>query len=241
MPLQAFAIEKSNAEVQRQTPILQKDGLELSTSIAKLVTIADETKIQAFNLAPSEFTEITTFPTAEQWEDATDMPEEESPMAETRRSRFTLENGKKFTLETTSRASTLLKEAISYIGVPYRFGGDSVEEGFDCSGFVKHVFQSTMGFTLPRVSKDQAKDPNLQIVSKSELKPGDLVFFNTHRGSNSHVGMYVGEKKFIHAPRSGREITIESLTGRYWNTRFTSGRRLKNGPLATQYQGSRFR
>lgn len=125
------------------------------------------------------------------------------------------------------RASEAVVSALNFLGVPYRRGGDSVEEGFDCSGFTRHIYELAMGVTLPRRSDEQAKMPAASKVDKSELKPGDLVFFNTLRRTFSHVGIYVGDGKFVHAPRTGAVVRVESMNNSYWSRRFDGARRVK--------------
>jgi hypothetical protein len=100
-------------------------------------------------------------------------------------------------------ASDLVISAMNFLGVPYRRGGNSPDQGFDCSGFTRHIFERSLGLVLPRRADEQARQAGLLAVDRDELKPGDLVFFNTMRRAFSHVGIYVGEGKFIHAPRSG--------------------------------------
>jgi cell wall-associated NlpC family hydrolase len=126
-------------------------------------------------------------------------------------------------------ASELVISAMNFIGVPYRRGGDGGldgSEGFDCSGFTRHVFEHSLGLVLPRRADEQARASGLSSVLRTELKPGDLVFFNTLRHTFSHVGIYVGEGKFIHAPRSGSEVRIEDMRKAYWDRRFTGARRV---------------
>jgi cell wall-associated NlpC family hydrolase len=115
--------------------------------------------------------------------------------------------------------------AMNFIGVPYRRGGDSADEGFDCSGFTRFVFEATLGLVLPRRADEQARAPGLLTISRDKLLPGDLVFFNTMRRTFSHVGIYVGDGRFIHAPRSGGLVRIEDMGIRYWAQRFTGARR----------------
>jgi cell wall-associated NlpC family hydrolase len=122
-------------------------------------------------------------------------------------------------------ASELVLGAMNFLGVPYRRGGGSAEQGFDCSGFTRHVFESTLGLVLPHRADQQAKQPGLQAVKREELQPGDLVFFNTMRRAFSHVGIYVGEGRFIHAPRSGGEVRVEDMRQAYWAQRFNGARR----------------
>ncbi len=122
-------------------------------------------------------------------------------------------------------ASDLVMQAMNFLGVPYRRGGNSAEQGFDCSGFTRFVFENSIGLVLPRRSDQQAQTASLQSVKREELKPGDLVFFNTMRRAFSHVGIYVGEGKFIHAPRTGGEVRVEDMRAAYWAKRFNGARR----------------
>lgn len=123
-------------------------------------------------------------------------------------------------------ASGLVLSAMNFLGVPYRRGGTSVESGFDCSGFTRHVFESSVGLLLPRRSRDQAEAAGLQNVQREELKPGDLVFFNTMRSAFSHVGIYVGDGKFIHSPRTGSQVRVEDMREAYWTKRYNGARRV---------------
>ena len=125
------------------------------------------------------------------------------------------------------KASELVVHAMGFLGVQYQRGGDTVETGFDCSGFVKAIFEQTIGLALPRKAEQQAADT--QRIDKKELVPGDLVFFNTMHRAYSHVGIYVGDGKFIHSPKPGAEVRIESLGAAYWNRRFDGARRVGNG------------
>ena len=122
-------------------------------------------------------------------------------------------------------ASDLVMQAMNFLGVPYRRGGNSAEQGFDCSGFTRFVFENSIGLVLPRRADQQAQSAGLQSVKREELKPGDLVFFNTMRRAFSHVGIYVGEGKFIHAPRTGGEVRVEDMRASYWAKRFNGARR----------------
>ncbi len=124
-------------------------------------------------------------------------------------------------------ASDMVLSAMNFLGVPYKRGGQSAETGFDCSGFTRHVFEMSIGLVLPRRAAEQAKAADLQKVARNdELKPGDLVFFNTMRRAFSHVGIYIGDGKFIHSPRTGAQVRIESLREAYWATRFNGARRV---------------
>lgn len=121
--------------------------------------------------------------------------------------------------------SELVMSAMNFLGVPYRRGGNTEEAGFDCSGFTRHIFEMSLGLVLPRRADEQASTGLLQKITREELKPGDLVFFNTMRRTFSHVGIYVGDDKFIHSPRAGGAVRIENLTDSYWARRFTGARR----------------
>jgi cell wall-associated NlpC family hydrolase len=121
--------------------------------------------------------------------------------------------------------SDLVGSAMNFLGVPYKRGGDSSDNGFDCSGFTRHIYENSLGLLLPHKADDQAKARGLARVKRNELKPGDLVFFNTLKRTFSHVGIYVGDDKFIHAPKPGGEVRVESMGVRYWAKRFTGARR----------------
>jgi hypothetical protein len=137
-------------------------------------------------------------------------------------------------------ASDLVISAMNFIGVPYRRGGNGGadgSEGFDCSGFTRYVFERSLGLVLPRRVDDQAGAAGFSPVAREELKPGDLVFFNTLKRTFSHVGIYVGEGKFIHSPRTGAEVRIEDMRKAYWEHRFTGARRADKAapvPVAAQ-------
>ena len=114
--------------------------------------------------------------------------------------------------------------ALGLIGVSYRFGGGTPEDGLDCSGLVVHVFQQVTGITLPRTAKEMSRIGGA--VARTELALGDLVFFNTRRFAFSHVGIYLGDNRFIHAPRTGRDVEIANLDSGYWQKQFDGARRL---------------
>jgi cell wall-associated NlpC family hydrolase len=114
--------------------------------------------------------------------------------------------------------------ALGMLGVDYRFGGSTPDRGLDCSGLVRYVFQEVTGATLPRTSREMSRLG--QHVSMADLAPGDLVFFNTRRFAFSHVGLYLGDNRFIHAPSAGGEVQIATLDQRYWKRHFDGARRL---------------
>jgi cell wall-associated NlpC family hydrolase len=136
------------------------------------------------------------------------------------------------------QASHLVVTAMGFLGVPYRRGGNSLDTGFDCSGFVKAMYEQTLGLVLPRRANEQAA-ATVQI-DKRDLQPGDLVFFNTLKRTFSHVGIYIGEGKFIHSPKPGAQVRVEDMSGPYWKPRFDGARRVMsaNGDRAAQAQPS---
>ena len=126
------------------------------------------------------------------------------------------------------RASDLVVTAMGFLGVPYRRGGSSVDTGFDCSGFVKAMYEQTVAVILPRRANEQAAAT--QKIDRQELQPGDLVFFNTLRRAFSHVGIYIGNNKFIHSPKPGAQVRVEDMGVPYWSTRFDGARRVNLPP-----------
>ncbi len=121
-------------------------------------------------------------------------------------------------------AQNLTTFALGLIGVNYRYGGETPETGLDCSGLVRYVFQNVTGITLPRTAREMSRVGDR--ISLDDLEPGDLVFFNTRRFAFSHVGIYLGDNRFIHAPARGREVEIATFDKRFWQKRFNGARRL---------------
>ena len=130
-----------------------------------------------------------------------------------------------------SNAQELVVRALSFVGVNYRHGGETPETGFDCSGLVRHVFRESLGLLLPRTSRDISRVG--ESVQRDELQPGDLVFFNTLRRGFSHVGIYLGEHRFVHAPARGGEVCIEDMRKAYWVKRFNGARRIATADFDT--------
>jgi len=124
-------------------------------------------------------------------------------------------------------ASDLVMTAMGFLGVPYKRGGSDASVGFDCSGFVRSMYERTIGLVLPRRAEEQARATT--VIGREELRPGDLVFFNTMRRTFSHVGIYVGDGKFIHAPRTGARVRVEDMREAYWTKRFNGARRVPGG------------
>ena len=135
-----------------------------------------------------------------------------------------------------SARSDVVVQALSLLGTPYRFGGSSPNAGFDCSGLVRHVFAAVLDRDLPRRAEEISGVG--RPVSRAELQPGDLVFFDTLRRAFSHVAIYIGEGRFIHAPARNGRVRIEGLDDRYWATRFNGARRVLEpfpaGPAMTE-------
>jgi cell wall-associated NlpC family hydrolase len=132
----------------------------------------------------------------------------------------------------TNKASELVVNAMGFLGVPYKRGGNTAETGFDCSGFVRAIYEQSVGLLLPRRAEQQAAAT--QRIEKTDLQPGDLVFFNTMKRAFSHVGIYVGDGKFIHSPKPGAEVRVESMGVSYWQRRFDGARRVQPSNAAAQ-------
>ena len=135
-----------------------------------------------------------------------------------------------------SAAEQLVDQALDYLGVRYRSGGTSPETGLDCSGLVLNVFRNAIGFDLPRTAAEMSRMGDK--IGRKDLKPGDLVFFNTMRRAFSHVGIYLGDGKFVHAPSSGGKVGVEAIATGYWSKRFNGARRLvdeRSTPAASAF------
>ena len=133
--------------------------------------------------------------------------------------------------EISSReADDLIMNAMSLIGVGYRWGGTSPSTGMDCSGFMQYIFRKSMNINLPRTSSEMAQIGTQ--ISRSALQVGDMVFFNTRGFSNSHVGIYVGNGMFVHAPNSRSRVRFDTLESGYWKTKFTGVRRVSGAPAS---------
>jgi cell wall-associated NlpC family hydrolase len=137
------------------------------------------------------------------------------------------------------KAGDVVVGALNMIGVRYRWGGNTPDSGLDCSGFVRYVFQDTLGMSLPRRAEEMSRVG--EKVSISNLKPGDLVFFNTMRRTFSHVGIYIGDNKFVHSPSTGSTIRVDDLDDGYWEKRFTGARRIETSFTPQQQQDLRQR
>lgn len=124
----------------------------------------------------------------------------------------------------SDRAREVLVNALSLTGIRYKYGGNSPETGFDCSGFVRYVFKQAASLTLPRSAIEISQLGTT--VPKNELQPGDLVFFNTLKSAFSHVGIYLGNNRFIHSPSSGGKVRVENMQDGYWAKRYNGAQRI---------------
>ena len=127
--------------------------------------------------------------------------------------------------EPVSQGMNLVTEANKYIGAPYRWGGTSPHTGFDCSGFVQFIFRHALNIKLPRLPVDMSRLG--ERISRDELAAGDLVFFNTRGGSFTHVGIYVSDSQFIHAPGPRTPVTVSRMDSSYYRHRFTHAVRIR--------------
>lgn len=150
----------------------------------------------------------------------------------TARALLVVVTGASLTLGTSSAmaddsfSQKLLGRAMDLVGVKYRFGGTSPTTGLDCSGYVQYVFKNAVGVALPRVASAQSQVGE-KIANSSDMRPGDMVFFNTRGFAFSHVGIYVGNGMFIHSPRSGASVRVESMEIPYWKSKFNGARRVQ--------------
>jgi hypothetical protein len=125
----------------------------------------------------------------------------------------------------SARSNDVLMRAIGLVGTPYRYGGNTPEAGFDCSGLVGFVFRDAAGLALPRSTRELIDIP-APSVKRDELQPGDLVYFNPKGGKVSHIGIYVGEGRFVHAPSRGGTVRLDALGSEYWNRHFAGAKRV---------------
>jgi cell wall-associated NlpC family hydrolase len=121
-------------------------------------------------------------------------------------------------------ADTVVLQALTLLGIGYQNAGKIPQTGFDCSGLVRYVYREAQGIELPNTALELAHLGKK--VERNALQPGDLVFYNTLRRAFSHVGIYLGENRFIHAPRPGGEVRIEDMGSQYWAARFDGARRI---------------
>ncbi len=125
-----------------------------------------------------------------------------------------------------NQATEAVLAALNFLDVNYTWGGKNHNNGFDCSGFTRYIFNLALGVKLPHSAREQAQYNELQVVERDNLQPGDLVFFNTMQRAFSHVGIYAGDNRFIHAPRRGFRVRLEDMSQAYWASRFNGARRV---------------
>jgi len=123
------------------------------------------------------------------------------------------------------QSSDVLSRAVNVLGTPYRWGGSSPSKGFDCSGLVKYAFNDIEEIDLPRTSNAMARGHGVK-VDRNDLKPGDLIFFNIKSRRVNHVAIYLGNDRFIHAPRTGKRVSIDTLNKPYWRSRYVVAKRV---------------
>ena len=128
------------------------------------------------------------------------------------------------TAQEPHRGTELVLRALSLLGVNYKFGGNSPDTGLDCSGLVRHVFREAAGMVLPRRAEEISRAG--ETIDTAQLRPGDLVFYNTLRRTFSHVGIYIGNGQFVHAPSRGGGVRVEQMSESYWSKRFNGARRV---------------
>jgi len=127
--------------------------------------------------------------------------------------------------ELSARSNEVLMRAISLVGTPYRYGGNSPDAGFDCSGLIGFVFLDAAGLRLPRSTRELI-ELDAPGIRRDRLQPGDLVFFNPNGGSASHIGIYVGEGRFVHAPSTGGTVRLDRLDTAYWSDSYQGAKRV---------------
>jgi cell wall-associated NlpC family hydrolase len=130
-------------------------------------------------------------------------------------------------IEAPDSRSEIVLQALSLLGVPYRWGGNDPRRGLDCSGLVRHVFKTVVSLELPRRSEQMSRLG--QSVARGDLRPGDLLFFNTLGHPNSHVALYVGDGRFVHAPGRNSQVRVDGIEDQYWRNRFNGARRFELG------------
>ncbi len=131
-------------------------------------------------------------------------------------------------INATDQGSNVALQALAYLGTPYRAGGLSPQTGFDCSGLVVYVYREVAGLALPRNTLDLSRvgEP----IERGALQPGDMVFYNTQQREYSHVGIYLGENRFVHAPSTGGDVRVDNLRASYWMRRYSGARRVFTPP-----------
>ena len=127
--------------------------------------------------------------------------------------------------QVSSSVDDVIDRAHQLLGTPYKWGGNSAEQGFDCSSFLVYLFKTEANIHLPRTTAAMHRS-TAATIKRNALKPGDAVFFKGNgQGRVSHVGLYIGDGKFIHSPRTGKNVCIDSLSNSYWSKNYTTAKR----------------
>ena len=134
-----------------------------------------------------------------------------------------------YTTEKIQVEDKIVKESVNYLGIPYKYGGDNPIEGFDCSGFVKYIYQKVAKLDVPRTTKSQVKIG--KPIKIANIQKGDLVFFGINSKSVNHVGIYIGDNQFIHAPSTGSTVRVENIHSSYWSKKIRGVRRPLNNQI----------
>jgi cell wall-associated NlpC family hydrolase len=148
-----------------------------------------------------------------------------TPERNARREHSNTESNPNITANLKAAANDVLFQAISLVGTPYRYGGDNPASGFDCSGLIQYVFLNSAGLKLPRTTAELIAI-EAPIIKKDRLYPGDLVYFNTLGDRVSHVGIYVGERRFVHSPSTGGTVRMDNLDNPYWQQHYVEAKRV---------------
>ncbi|QHE92126.1 peptidoglycan endopeptidase [Pandoraea fibrosis] len=211
--------------MQTTTPSRTRKTLLLAFTAAGLVTASLTAKADDYNNGPSPAARAAAAAIQAKNASQNATTANVSDVAPVAVEESHVQRAQKLLSNVTDKASDVVLGALNYIGVRYKYGGNTPDSGLDCSGFVRYVFQDTLNFMLPRRSEEMSQVG--ERIAKTDLKPGDLVFFNTMRRSFSHVGIYIGGDKFVHAPATGGKIRVEELNGSYWSARYNGARRVE--------------
>lgn len=134
-----------------------------------------------------------------------------------------------YTTESIQVEDKIVKESVNYLGIPYKYGGDNPIEGFDCSGFVKYIYQKVAKLEVPRTTTSQLKIG--KPIKMTNIQKGDLIFFGINSKYVNHVGIYIGDNQFIHAPSTGSTVRVEKVTSSYWSKKIRGVRRPLNNQI----------
>ena len=226
-----YPVSFGNFRIRIRRSLLSLLCISLSTFSLSHVAIADDldqNQPQKLIITQNGVVDATTEKPVSDWD-----PRISDPIGDLIAQAKLRRNNKDAAIDSPVSASSELAEAaLNYLGVRYRFGGTTPKGGFDCSGLIYYTASKYMGVNLPRVAASMAKVG--ESVKRDELQPGDLVFFNTRGKRYSHVGIYVGENKFVHSPRTGAVVRVDKMDNVYWNKRYNGARRLDGQRVASR-------